>query len=332
MRYLTLILLCSIVFFSCEKKELPIPKRDVVVRSGGVSQPGELIEMQVAMESDYKNQIWFSLNESKVMYTNLKTDWDLTFEGSTNSSHVMLNGSKSMKAFKTNFSTLAEVSDTSGIGSSGKADMPSGNLDSTAIGDWINDNKVYVINRGYNEKGVHQGYYKLKLLLVNATQYSFEYSEINSTQTFKGAVVKDKARNFIAFSFSTNQQCLNIEPDKEKYDLCFTQYTHYFNEEKMYYLVTGAISNSYNTRIIRLTDKSFTDINIHDTLNRTFSTRRDRIGYDWKEFNLNTNIYKIFPEICYIISDSKGFFYKLHFIDFLKAGTKGYPTFQFQKL
>ncbi|PBQ30247.1 hypothetical protein CNR22_00220 [Sphingobacteriaceae bacterium] len=331
MRSLALLILCSILY-SCEKKELPIPKREVITRGGGISQPGELIDMQVAMETDYKNQIWFSLNESKVMYTNLKSDWDITFECSSNGFHVMLNGSKSMKAFKTTYAALEEVSDTAGIGSTGKADMPSGTLDSTAIGDWVKDNKVYIINRGYNEKGQHQGYYKLKLLSVNATEYTFEYSTITNPKTMQGTITKNSDCNFVAYSFSTNQACANIEPKKQEYDICFTQYTHYFNEEKMYYLVTGALVNNYNTRVIKLKDKAFADITIKDTINRPFSIRRDVIGYDWKDYNLNTNVYTTYPQICYIISDSRGYFYKLHFIDFLKSGVKGYPTFQFQKL
>ena len=332
MKYLSYILLCSVLFFSCEKKELPVAKRQVIVRPGGISQPGELIEIQVEMESDYKNQIWFSLNDSKVISSNFKTDWDLTFECSANGYHVMLNGSKSMKCYKTNYSNLSEVSDTSGIGSLGKADMPSGNLDSTALGNWVADNKVYVINRGYNEKGLLMGYYKFKLLSVTATEFTFEYAEIKSGKVVQGTVTKDNAYSFIAYSFTTDQQ-IKVEPKKDAYDLCFTQYTHIFVDPFQYYLVTGALSNSYKTRIIRLTDKSFSDITIADTLGRTFSTRRDRIGYDWKDFNLNTNIYTVNPKICYIISDSKNFFYKLHFIDFVNnTGTKGYPKFQFQKL
>jgi len=333
MRQIVFFFLSCVFLFSCEKKELPVSKREVTVRTGGVSMPGELIEMQVAMGSDYKNQIWFSLNHSNVISTNFRTEWDLAFESTSNGYHIMLNGSKAMKAYKTNFSSLAEVNDTAGLGSFGKADMPSGNLDSTAIGNWLEENKVYVLHRGYNEIGQVQGFYKFKVLSVNATQFTFEYANIKNPQIMQGTVNKDKAYNFRMYSFTSNQEATTIEPKKDTYDLCFTQYTHYFIEEKMFYQVTGALINNFNTRAMRITNKKFTDITINDTLNRAFSVRRDKIGYDWKEFNLNTNIYKIFPDICYLISDSKGFFYKLHFIDFVNSsGTKGYPSFQFQKL
>ena len=333
MRYITLIFFSCILFCSCEKKELPVPKRNVVIRPGGISMPGERIEMQVEMGSDYRNQIWFSFNDSKVVYTNNKTDWDLSFECSVAGSRIMLNGAKAMRAYKTNFETLAEVTDTVGLGIHGKADVPSGNADSTAIGNWVQRNRVYVINRGYNEKGQLQGFYKLKISSVNAVEFTFEYANIHNNLVYKDTVTKNTDYNFRAYSFTTHQSCENIEPKKSAYDLCFTQYTHWFSEPPQYYLVAGVLTNSYKTRVITLTDKHFADITLNDTLNRFFSSKRDAIGYDWKEFNLDNNLYTVNQNTCYLISDNRGYFYKLHFLDFVnKSGVKGYPTFEFQKL
>jgi hypothetical protein len=334
MRYTYSIIIFSFFIFSCMKEELPVAKRRVNVRTNtGVSMPGELIEMQVEMGADYKSQVWFSLNESKVIYTNNKKEWDLSFECSPTGYHVLLNGSKAMRVYKTNFENLKDVTDTSGIGSEGSADMPSGNLDSTAVGNWVLDNKVYLVNRGYDEKGQSQGFYKLKLLSVNATQFTFEYSDIKNKEIYKGTVNKDQDLNYRAYSFTTHSEVVNVEPKKDSYDLCFTQYTHLFVDPPQYYQVTGVLANSYKTRIMKIMDKAFNEITIDDTLHRRFSIRRDQIGFDWKEFNLNTNIYTVFPSKCYVISDNKHFFYKLHFTGFVnKSGLKGYPTFEFQKL
>ncbi len=131
----------------------------------------------------------------------------------------------------------------------------------------------------------------------------------------------------------TNNLLLSLK--KTAYDLCFTQYSHvYYDPPPLhFYQVTGALSNSYNTRVLKITDKPFNNIVIGDTLNKTFSTHKNAIGYEWKTFDLNTNVYTVDASICYIIQDSKGFYYKLHFIDFYNSsGIKGYPKFEFIKL
>ena len=318
-----LIAICTLILLSsCEKKELPAPAYD----------RGDALTVEVEMTPNYKNQVWYSLSENKVVSTNLKSEWDLAFESAANGTHIFLNGSKSMRVYKTNATSLTAVTDTAGLEAYGKADMPNGNLDSTAIGDWQTNNTVYVVNRGYNETGQLQGFYKLKINAVSVSAFTIEYRDIYGTQTWQQTIVKDPAYNFINFSFSTNQQS-NMEPKRIDYDLCFTQYTHVFTNPFQYYLVTGVLNNSYNTRITRITDRPFAEITINDTLGRLFGSARNGIGYEWKSFDLNTNLYTVNPAICYIINDSKGFYYKLHFVDFYNAsGIKGYPKFEFKKL
>jgi len=315
--------LITLVLVSCEKRELPVP----------AYERGDVLTTQVEMGGDYKNQVWYSLHDNRIVSVNVKTDWDLAFEASPAGFHVFLNGSKAMKIFKTNYSSLNDVKDTLGLALGGRADMPSGNVDSTATGDWKTDNKVYVIHRGYTPAGQLIGYYKLKVISTDATRYVFEYANIKTGEIKQGIVYKDEAYDFIQFSFNTNSQ-LNIEPKKTEYDLCFTQYTHLFYEpELQYYQVTGVLTNMYKTRVARITNKSFDQITMNDTTEYPFSERRDKIGYDWKYFDLNTNLYTVNSKICYLIRDHKGFYYKFHFIDFLNSsGIKGYPKFEVKKL
>lgn len=317
-----IILSCCFIFLSCEKKELPVQKQD----------RGDVVTTQIEMKSDYRNQVWYSLHDDKVVSVNLKTDWDLAFEASASGFHILLNGAKAMKVYKTGFTALSQVTDTTGFGAGNKADMPSGNPDSTAIGDWQADNKVYVVNRGYNEAGLQLGFYKLKIKSVTASAFTFEYGDIFGSATSQGTLTKDEAYNYVMFSFTDNIQKY-IEPKKTDYDLCFTQYTHLFLDPFQYYQVTGILNNSYNTRVAKMVNKPFADIAIADTAGAAYSSRRDIIGYDWKVFNLNTNLYTVDVAMCYIIKDNKGFYYKLHFIDFVNSsGIKGFPKFEFKKL
>ncbi len=60
----------TLIFISCEKKELPAPKYD----------RGDVLTAQVNMTTNYKNQIWFSLSDNKIVSTNYKADWDIAFD------------------------------------------------------------------------------------------------------------------------------------------------------------------------------------------------------------------------------------------------------------
>ena len=315
-------LLIVLIFSSCEKKELPAPKYD----------RGDVLTAQVDMTTNYRNQIWFSLSDNKIVSTNYKTDWDIAFESSTTGNHIILNSALGMRIYKTNFTQLLQVTDTVGMAVNETVDSTTGNLDSTAINDWQTNNTVYIVNRGYSETGQVLGFYKLKVLSVSATQFTFEYADIFGTQTYQATVNKDAAYNFNAYSFTSHQQLI-IEPSKLNYDLCFTQFTHVFTNPIHYYQVAGALTNSYKIRVANLNDRPFNEITINDTLGTLFSNCKNKIGYDWKTFDLNTNIYTVNTSLCYIINDSKGFYYKLHFIDFYNtSGIKGYPTFEFKKL
>lgn len=316
------IILLSAFLFSCEKKELPVTRAD----------RGDVLTTQIDMGSDYRRQVWFSLYDNRIVSVNAKTDWDLAFETSPGGAHIFMNGSKAMRVFKTAFSDLSQVTDTAGLGVSSKADMPSGNADSTAIGDWKTDNKVYIVNRGYNESGLPQGFYKLKIKAVTASHFSFEYADIYRGPVMQAIVAKDENYNFVMYSLGDHAQ-KQPEPKKTDYDLCFTQYTHLFLDPLQYYQVTGVLSNCYTTRIAIVKDKPFAAIGISDTIHHTFLSERNAIGYDWKSFDLNTNLYTVNPALCYIIHDHKGYYYKLHFIDFVNSsGEKGFPKFEFKRL
>jgi len=311
-----------LVFFACEKKELPVKPYE----------RGDAVISQVEMASDYKYQVWFSLDKNSVVSSNKKTDWDIAFEASANGFHIVLNGANAAKVYKTSFSELTQVIDTLGLGSNGKADMPSGNLDSTAFGDWQTSNSVFIVNRGYDENGASLGFYKIKIISQSVTGYTFEYGNVFGFETRQGSVTKNEEYNFIAYLFNSNSQRI-IEPKKTEYDLCFTQYTYLFYQPSFqYYQVTGVLSNSYNTRVATI-NKAFSGITMNDTASVKFFTRRDMIGYDWKAFDFDNNLYTVNKDKIYLICNNKGFYYKLHFVDFYNnSGVKGFPKFEFKKL
>ena len=143
--------------FSCEKEELPVPKHS----------PGNVITATVDMESNYKWQLFYSLKNNAVVSKNLKTIWDIGFETSADGYRIIINSAKFMFVSNMGNVSFNAVTDTSGFEANKKWDEASGNLDSTAIGDWRNKNNVYLISRGYDELGVHLGFKKMQIQSQN---------------------------------------------------------------------------------------------------------------------------------------------------------------------
>jgi hypothetical protein len=310
---LTLFLLSS-----CEKAELPVPAHN----------PGSIITTSVFMESDYRNQLFFDLETNSLVKQNRKTDWDLGFETSATGRNVILNSAKLMFAANTQQSNFTSVNSSSGY--TFNIDMPSGNLDSTAIGNWT-ANQVYVIDRGYDEVGTHQGFKKIEFVSVTTNEYVVHFANLDGSNEVTMHIPKDTTYNFTYLSLTGN--IASVEPPKEHWDLSFSQYTHFYTSDETTYLVNGCLSNRTKVEIAPIFDKEFAAISFNDVANYPFSKTINTIGFEWKEYDFDTGSYIIYDHKNYIIKSTEGKYYKLHFIDFYDDfGVKGTPTFEFQEL
>lgn len=320
MKLLILLISSIMILSSCVKEELPIPKHD----------PSNVITNTVNMGSNYKWQVYFNLKNNTVVGENLKTSWDLGFETTSDGYRIILNSSKAMYAAKTNQTDFSLVTDTVGFSAIKDFDSPTGDIEQTAIGDWrLIPNQVYLIDRGYNELGSHQGFRKIVFESVNDYSYTIHFSQLNGTGETTIQVPKDSNYNFTFLSFTTSSTVM-VEPPKIDWDIVFTQY---LEELSTPYLVTGCLLNRYNTTAKADSITAFNSINYDFALTQLLSSNINVIGYDWKEYNFTTSSYLVFPNKNYIIQDQNGFYYKLHFIDFYNnSGIKGNPTFEFQKL
>lgn len=321
MKYTLFLVLFVLFAASCKKGELPVPKHD----------SGSVITTAVNMESNYKYQIYFDLKTNTVVGQNLKSAWDLGFEAAPEGNHIILNGSKAMYAFDTEETDFNSVTDTLGFMAGRSWDEPSGNLDSTAVGEWEGTNHVYIIDRGYNENGIHQGFRKIVFESVDQDSYHVKFAALNGTGLTNLTFDKDNAYNFAFLSFTTSGTVM-IEPPKADWDLVFTQYVHVFYEPELTtYLVTGCLLNHSGTRSVYDGVSLFSDISFNDIPNYSFTSAVNTIGYEWKEFD-GTN-YIVHSEKNYIIEDREGLHYKLHFIDFYNnSGVKGNPKWEYQQL
>ncbi|MFT3885819.1 MAG: HmuY family protein [Flavobacteriales bacterium] len=313
------LLLAPVLFTACLKEELPVPKR---------TASDTVMEGVACIGSSYADQVWYDIRTNRIVSTNSKMDWDLAFESGADGWHVRLNGSRFMRATPTGRADITGAVDTTGYGPRWRIDRPSGVADSTAFGDWRTDHGVYAIDMGYNVNSLPMPARQVRIVSVDASSYTIETALLNGNNVQRYTVLKDPARRYVHFSL-LNGRTAEVAPPDGDYDLVFTQFTTQFFDPYMAYLVTGAVNGFSGIRVARLTAADFSAVTLSDTLQHRFSTAEDAIGYDWKDYNFDASLYKVNTALTYIIQDTEGYFYKLHFVDFYnEQGQRGCPRFE----
>ena len=221
-------------------------------------------------------------------------------------------------------------------------DLSHGNLDSTAIGNWykLSEGKalsleyVYVVDRGTDENGDAVGEKKVTFNFQDENTYVVRFADLNGGGEKTMVIPKDTSVNFVCFSFE--KEIVDIEPEKNSWDLQFGKYsTLLFTDvgDPYPYLVTGVLLNPFKTVATLDTIHQFDEVSFEIAEEQKLVNQKDIIGYEWKEYDFDNGMYKVMPEKIYILKSSIGYFYKLRFIDFYNStGEKGFPTFEFLRL
>jgi hypothetical protein len=300
------------------------------------------------MGASYADQFFFDLETKTVVSSNTRQAWDLAFESTQTGYHVFLNSSKFMFAYNSGKQTLAQVSSYSQ--SKKKYDEPSGNADSTAIGEWGTANNgvvetynyVYLVDRGADANA--QPLEKRKLIIngLHNNIYSVTFANLDGSDEHTVDLTKNTDYNRVYLTFDNGGSQVTIEPAKSAWDLEFSMYTHIFDEapvnipfpaDTLPYLVNGVLQNPGGVLVAKDTVLDFDSITVEDSNVQQYSASLNTIGYDWKTFQFNDEDYTIEPHRNYFVKTPEGHIYKLRFIDFYNSqGVKGYPTFQFQEL
>ena len=313
----------TLLLTSCEKDEIPVE-----APTAGLVESDE-----VDMQSDYRNQLFYDLELGRVVSENLKTDWDLGFECTADGWHVITNTAKAMKCAKTEFTEFNQNIDLENL--DWNWDVPSGNLDSTAIENWtLTPDKIMILDRGFDWTGTPQGYTELKLLSYSDTEYRLEFSTTDSETVYEFTVSKNSAKNFQCLSLDSEGSLSEIQPDRTHWDLLFTQYLAALSdgENIISYLVVGVITNHETSYAQQVYNVEFDEIDLEMASGLDFNSKIDNIGYDWKFFDFNEG-YLTYTNKHYVIKDAEGIYFKLRFLDFYNLdGEKGHPNFELQRL
>lgn len=313
----------SLLFTSCIPEEDPISPPPV----------GDLRTRSIALGAEYDMQIFYDIDKDSIISSNAKWDWDLAFDCSENGNLVVFNQAKFMEGWQTNFTELTQITDTAGFDRNKRADASNRSNDSLAIGDISKGakNRVFIVFLGYDQNGDPIGYKKLKINLLANRRFLLEYADIDNGNRKIAEIQRDTNYNWIFYSMKTHQTT-KVEPPKRTWDLAFTQYVHQFYAPYQSYLVAGALLNKHNTwATVDSTSYDFYTINREMAANMNFTNQPDVIGYNWKIFS--GGVFKIHPDLKYVIKTQAGYYYKLRFIGFYdNRGVKGTPKFEFRRL
>ncbi|MFC2106765.1 HmuY family protein [Bacteroidota bacterium] len=338
---ISILLILIMLLSSCFKEDEKVMPHD----------PGNLTTKTVSISNQdypYLYQVYYSLSNDAVVSQNLKGEWDLGFDCSESGWRIILNSSCFMYAANTGDKDISLSTDTTGL--TWKFDKSDGNPDSNAIGRWFEYNtvdsslvypaEVYVFNRGYNEKGKLRGLKKVVFDSLSQNVYYLRFADIDGSNITSVTISKEDHVNYTFLNFDNGGQQLTLEPNKQDWDLLFTQYTTLLftdDGQPKDYLLTGVLLNPYNTKAMQDSSINFFNVDYSVATGFNLTNDLDVIGYDWKDIVGDVNsgqvTYVIIPNLYYVIQDKMGFYYKLRFISFYNnAGLRGCPTFEFQKL
>ncbi len=334
MKTIYLYILIALSLVSCIKEESPI---EPIVKTSYTET--------IALGSDYAEQIYYDLENSKIVSSNPFEAWDIALNSATGVNAIVLNTAKFMKIYPILDKKFDEVvlSDYKAISDDmWLYDAASGNMDSTAFGTWWSDDKtlspkdiVYIIDRGKNAVGDKLGHWKLQITSADVISVSFKMQDLRGTEIFEATIIKDQTTNLSMYSFDSNKQ-VYLEPPKDSWDLLFTRHTELlFTSEGdgLWYGVTSLLLNQNSCSATFNTDSTYNLITIDSVDSYTFSNHRNAIGHDWKNYDLEAGVYIMRYRNTYIIKSRNGYYFKLRFISFTNdEGIKGYPQFEFEAL
>lgn len=306
-----------------------------------------------------QDQIFVDLSNNKLTASK-RDSWDLGFSNG-DSFRVTLNGSIYMFAAALSTTDIDTVTDSNSqiselqpmmtigqVGSNIYADDPTGDLNKTSITEisTINENNpVYLINMGYavgtdtpetgsvNISGDPRGWKKIRILRDGNT-YTLQYANLNDTAHQEVTITKNASYNFTFFSM-VNNNIVNVQPERQKWDLGFTVFTNVISFDGPSgaygfsdFIITNRPDNvkSYS---FDATTLDYDEFSLSDVDYSSLNIEQNSIGSTWR------NVFSgaVTPDIFYILKDADDNIYKIKFLaltdDF---GIRGYPEFEYELL
>lgn len=334
MRHFLIFTILMSLLSSCFKEEAPMPREKI---------PEGIKISNISLGSNYATQQYYDLSTHQIISENHISDWDIAFE--CNDTHrIVLNSALLVQII--DYKTIPFDSIVNPPGSENamwRWDDRKGDLSKTAFGNWgitgkgkvISKQHYYLIDLGSDENGTQRGYKKFRLLAYENGKYSFEYADVDGGNYHIDELLIDEHVNFVKYSFESGAK--NLEPPKDQWDLFFSRYRETLitdDGDSIQYVVVGAYLNPYKVSAQDLdSNYLFDELSLEEAKSITLTRQTNIIGHDWKWYNLAEGYYTVREKKLYLLRDTDGILYKLHFLSFLNdEGERGFPKFEYQRL
>jgi len=301
------------------------------------------------------NQVFFDLS-SETTTEVWRDSWDLGFY-SGDDFRVSLNGSIYMAAKRLDATDIDAVTEASvaqymeavAIGTFDAAnaafiDHPNGLISGNAMGEVSAieaDNHVYLVNLGYTVgattpvpgsvavAGNPRGWKKIRVSR-EGNGYKLQYAELNSTTHQQAVIAKNPEFNFTFFSFNTNA-VVNVEPQKNQWDLGFTVFTNIIEGSGSYgysdFVLNNIKAGVKAYRVNVSSGVSYENFALAQVDQASFEEDQRIIGADWRDVFSGS----AFMDRFYVLRDPDGNHYKIRMLGFLnQSGVRGYPKFEYK--
>ena len=304
----------------------------------------ENVDTLSIQNSIYHHQIYFDFSSGSIVSENENSEWILAFECADTGTHIRVNSSDFWGVAHTG-STHMDLTYSLSQVYTWQQDKSDGDPDSTAVGSWVDfsngiptyTNEVYLLGK-YDGIG-YKPAKKVQFVSVDDQAYIFLIGDPEETGFDTVKVMKDDGYNYKQFSIDNNQ-VIQLEPEKDQWDLLFTQYfTILYTDDGIPapYYVRGALLNPNRVEAALDTLTHFLDVDYSHAMQQHYSTALDIIGHDWKSVSVdeasNSAEYKVRPGYTYILRDASNSLYKLRFKSYFnKSGIKGYPSIEYARL
>ncbi|GAA3593826.1 HmuY family protein [Flavivirga amylovorans] len=358
-KFLTLILCTTVLAFtSCSTNDDgPTEPIKVIIEGASVSPS--------VGGPNQQNQVYIDLS-SNTSSTVQRDSWDLGFYSGTNF-RVIINGSIYMATAKLSATDIDAINSTStevqdlqpqvAVGTFDDAnkayvDAPDGTITNTAIDEISNtdaNNNVYLLNLGYKVgtetpstgsvaiSGISRGWKKIRVL-KNGSDYVLQYADLDATTHQEITISKNSDYNYTFFSFDTKDK-INVEPEKENWDLNFTVFTNEIEGFGSYGYSDFVVNNAKADAKVYMIDTeidntlTYADFTLADIVESNFTSDQRSIGSSWRNGGGPGSLPSLKTTVFYVVNDTDGNLYKLQFLALTNEdGVRGYPEFVYSLL
>lgn len=315
------------------------------------------------------NQVWFDLGTDTEIVTK-RTDWDLAFY-SGSSFKVVLNSSIMMAAGKIpNATNIDQVTEASLTTLKDQVQVANFNPSNVTFIDDVNgnfptgytaideikptdaENAIYLVNMGKEifvgsvsngsvaTGGDNRGWLKVQIVR-SGDGYKVKYAALNSTTHSELTVTKNAAYNYNFVSLKNNNSQVTVQPEKKKWDICFTVFTNTIAGAGSYIYADFVTLNNvggagaYEVLVPAPASgvEAYTNFKASNIDQSKFIYNDQRIiGANWRN-PVGTNGLEVYGDRFYVIKDAEGYYFKLRFTRLTSTtGERGRPQFEYKPL